>query len=239
MSNLLYDFLGLVGYAHPVHPVFVHLPAGLSISAVCFSLMAALTGKPVYRTTAYQVVVLAFAFSLLTIPIGIFDWQRFYGGAWLFEIRMKAVLAALYFLLVLAAVIVGRRQKASTVLSVLYVLGMLTVIGLGFFGGQLVYRGFAPDAPAEFKMGRQVFESHCSGCHRRGENIIEPKLPLRHAPQLQNFDDFINYIRSPRMPDGAIGAMPRFGSDEVSDEQARQLYDYLYFTFLSQGRAGR
>lgn len=239
MSNFLYDLLGLIGYSHPVHPVFVHLPAGLSIGAVCFSLMAAATGKPVYRTTAYQVVVLAFLATFLTIPIGIFDWQRFYGAAWLFEIRMKAALAALYFVLVLAAVVVGRKHKDSPVMLWLYVLGMLATMGLGFFGGQLVYHGFAPEAPEEHKAGKRVFESHCSGCHRRGENIIQPNLPLRNAPQLRNFNEFRDYIRDPRMPDGSVGAMPRFSVDAVSDEQAKQLYDYLYFAFLTQGREGR
>ena len=239
MSNFLYDLLGLIGYTHPVHPVFVHLPAGLSIAAFCFWLMAIATGKAVYRTTAYHVVVLAFMFSFVTIPLGIFDWQRFYGGAWLFEIKMKAALAAVYFILVLAAVVVGRRHKDSPVMPVLYFLGMLTVMGLGFFGGQLVYHGFTPEAPAEYKVGKQVFESHCSGCHRRGENIIEPNLPLRHAPQLKDLNDFRKYIRDPRMPSGSLGAMPQFGTDAVSDEQAEQLYKYLYFAFLTQGRAGQ
>jgi mono/diheme cytochrome c family protein len=107
---------------------------------------------------------------------------------------------------------------------------------LGFFGGQLVYHGFSPEAPEQFKSGRHIFESHCSGCHRRGENIIEPNLPLRNAPQLKNFNDFLKYIRDPHMPDGSPGPMPRFTVDKLSDQEAKQLYDYLYFAFLVQKR---
>ena len=236
MSNLLYDFLALLGYSHPFHPVLVHVPAGMSIGAICFALLAIFTGQRVYRTTAYQMTVLAFLFIFLAIPVGLIDWQRFYGGAWIFEIRMKLALAALYFFLLLMAVAIGRRRKDSHAMLILYVLNLLTVMGLGFFGGQLVYRGFTPDAPEQFKVGRQTFESHCTGCHRRGENIIEPNLPLRNAPQLKNLADFLSYIRNPLMPDGKPGAMPQFTRNHLSDEEARQLYDYLYFAFITQKR---
>ena len=119
-------------------------------------------------------------------------------------------------------------------MPVLYASGLLAVGGLGFFGGQLVYHGFTLDAPIQFKTGQHVFESNCSGCHRRGENIIEPGLPLRNAPQLKKFDDFLSFLRDPKMPDGTRGLMPRFTSKKLSDEQARALYDYLYFAFLAK-----
>lgn len=236
MSHLLYDLLALMGYSHPVHPVLVHLPVGMSIGAFCFWLMAVITGRPIYRTTAYQAIVLAFISIFFTIPVGVFDWQRFYGEAWLFEIKMKLALASLYFVIVALAVIVGRRHKDSPVMPVLYFSSVMTVMGLGFFGGQLVYQGFTPKAPAQFNIGKHVFESHCSGCHRRGENLIEPDLPLRNAPQLHDFNDFQRFIREPRMPDGSVGAMPRFTLSDVSDEDAKQLYDYLYFAFLTPNR---
>jgi len=234
MSNILYDLLALAGYSHPVHPVLVHVPAGMSIGGFCFSILALLTKQPVYRNTAYQITVLAFIFIFLAIPAGIMDWQRFYGGAWIFEIKMKLFLATLYFILLLTAVVIGRRHNDSPAMPVLYVTGMLTVAGLGFFGGQLVYRGFTPEAPEQFKIGQHIFESNCSGCHRRGENIIEPKLPLRNAPQLKKFDDFLNFIRDPRMPDRSPGLMPQFTSEKLTDEEVRQLYDYLHFEFIAE-----
>ena len=236
MSSILYDLLALLGYSHPLHPVLVHVPAGMSIGAFCFALLALLTKQPGYRNTAYQMTVLAFVFIFLAIAVGILDWQRFYGGAWIFEIKMKVALAILYVMLLLTAVVIGRRHKDSPAMPALYFAGLLNVAGLGFFGGDLVYRGFTPEAPVEFKIGQHLFESRCSGCHRRGENIIVPTLPLRNAPQLKNFNDFLNFIRDPRMPGGSAGLMPQISVDKLSDEEAKQLYDYLYFEFLTQKR---
>lgn len=237
MSSILYDLLALVGYTHPVHPVLVHVPAGMSIGAFCFALWALVTKQQVYRNTAYHMTVLAFIFIFLAIPVGIMDWQRFYGGAWIFEIKMKLALATLYFFLLLTAVVIGRRHNDSPLMPALYLSSLLTVAGLGYFGGQLVYRNVMPETSKQFKVGRHTFEINCSGCHRRGENIIEPNLPLRNAPQLKTFNDFNNFIRDPRMPNGLPGAMPRFTVDKLSDEEARQLYDYLYFEFLARKRS--
>lgn len=236
MSHWFYDVLGMLGYTHPVHPVLVHVPAGMSIGALGFWLLAVLTKQAVFRSTAYHVAVFALAFTLLAIPVGIFDWQRFYGGAWFFEIQVKAVLAAVYLLLIASAVVIGRRCLESRALPVLYLGSVVTVGGLGFFGGQLVYHGFTPEAPVQFKAGRHVFESHCSGCHRRGENIIEPNMPLRNAPQLHDFTAFLAFIRDPRMPDGSPGVMPKFGRDRIGDLNARELFDYLNFAFVASKR---
>jgi len=236
MSNILYDLLGLVGYSHPVHPVLVHVPTGMSIGAFCCALWAIATGQASYRTTAYRMIVFALIFASLAIPVGLMDWQRFYGGAFIFEIKMKLALASLYFIVVAAAVAIGRKHLDSPALPALFSVGLFAVMGLGFFGGQLVYQGFTPEAPEQFKVGRHSFESHCSGCHRRGENIIVPDLPLRNAPQLDNFNEFINFIRDPKMPDGSPGPMPQFSAKTISDEEAKELYDYLYFAFKEQKR---
>lgn len=237
MSNLLYDLLALVGFSHPFHPVLVHVPSGLSIGALCLALWSLVTGQRTSRAAAYQMVVVALIFAIFAMAVGIIDWQRFYGGAWIFEIKMKLALASLYLVLLLAAAALGRRHNDSPAMPVLHGSCVLTVMGLGFFGGQLVYHGFSPEAPGQFKVGRHVFDSNCSGCHRRGENIIEPNLPLRNAPQLGNFDDFLKFIRDPHMPDGSPGPMPRFTRDKLGQEEARQLYDYLYFEFKVQKRA--
>lgn len=236
MSHWFYDVLAMLGYTHPVHPVLVHVPAGMSIGALGFSILALLTKQAAFRSTAYHVAVFALAFTLLAIPVGIFDWQRFYGGAWFFEIQIKAVLAVVYLVLIASAVWLGRRCLESRALPVLYLGSVVTVGGLGFFGGQLVYHGFTPEAPVQFNVGRHVFESHCSGCHRRGENIIEPNMPLRNAPQLHDFAEFLAFIRDPRMPDGSPGVMPKFASDRISDLNARELFDYLNFAFAASKR---
>jgi uncharacterized membrane protein len=149
MSNPLYDVLALAGFSHPIHPVLVHVPAGLSIGAFCLALWSLVTGQ---RTYTYQMIVVAMIFALLAIPIGIIDWQRFYGGAWIFEIKMKLAMATLYLALLLVSVAFGRRHSDSPAMLPLHGLCVLSVMGLGFFGGQLVYHGFTPDAPEQFNV---------------------------------------------------------------------------------------
>lgn len=236
MSNFLYELLAVIGFKHPLHPVIIHVPAGMTIGALCFSIWAQITHKPSYQQTAFHIIVLSAIFTVFAIAVGIMDWQRFYGGAWIFEIKAKLILAGLYFVLVILMVFLGARKSSSNVMLPLYLSGTLTVSCLGYFGGQLVYHGFTPDAPAQFAGGQQIFENHCSGCHRRGENIIVPTLPLRNAPQLKNQNHFYDFIRNPHMPDGSKGLMPSFRPDQISDEQLEELYEYLYFTFLTPNR---
>ena len=240
MFDVFYDTLASLGYSHPVHPVLTHAPIGLSIGALCLAILALFTRHRGYLTSARHAIMIAFAFVFLAIPTGIMDWQRYYGGAWFFEIKMKLALAALLCVLVFATILLGRRRDRKPavmpVLYALYALCVLNVGALGFFGGQLVYRGFTPEAPESLQTGRHAFESHCSGCHRRGDNIIEPTLPLRSAPQLADFKDFIAFVRDPKMPDGSSGAMPKFSDDQISDEECRQLYAYIRFAFATPKR---
>jgi mono/diheme cytochrome c family protein len=65
------------------------------------------------------------------------------------------------------------------------------------------------------------------GCHPHGANILKPNLPLRTAPQLAEFKSFEKFIRDPKMPDGSTGVMPAFVPAKISDQQARELYEYI------------
>jgi mono/diheme cytochrome c family protein len=77
------------------------------------------------------------------------------------------------------------------------------------------------------EQGAEIYDSNCRRCHAAGGNLITPNLPLKGAPQLANFDSFLDYIRRPTMPDGSPGPMPAFPSERISDEQARKLYQYV------------
>jgi len=237
MSDALYDFLARQGYSHPIHPVFVHMPVGLTVGAFCLYLAGTMLRCRELVASSYHAAVIALLFLVLAVPAGIMDWQRFYGGAWLLEIKMKLALAgALFFLLSLAAMI-GRHADAHTrILPMLYFLGVLNVAGLGFFGGQLVFRGRVPAAPDYLHAGQTVFDGHCSGCHGRGGNVFMPNLPLRSAPQLQAYEGFVAFIRDPRLPNGQPGPMPRFGQDKLTDEDLNELYDYIRFAFVKPKR---
>jgi mono/diheme cytochrome c family protein len=103
----------------------------------------------------------------------------------------------------------------------------MTVTALGYFGGQLVYRGRTPRGSADFRSGELVFDSNCSGCHAHGGNAILPNFPLRSAPQLAKLQDFREFIRDPKLPSGAEGSMPAFPPSKISDRQTHQLYEYI------------
>jgi putative membrane protein len=75
--------------------------------------------------------------------------------------------------------------------------------------------------------GAEIYSVECSHCHARGGNVIYPKLPLRGSSQLTDFNSFLEYLRHPVMPDGSQGPMPAFPPARISDDQARELYQYL------------
>jgi len=159
---------------------------------------------------------------------GIMDWQHYYAEAMLFPIKMKLILAPILLILLAAAVILGFKKGAeSKAVLAIYSLCFVTVVLLGYFGGQLVYGVKGPAPPADVKAGAKIFANNCKGCHPNGSNIIKPNLPLRSAPQLAEFNSFKSFIRAPKMPDGAPGVMPAFTPAKISDQQAQDLYEYI------------
>lgn len=240
MSNAFYELLTRLGYSHPVHPILVHMPVGLTVGAFCLCIAGILRRRPALLCCAQHLGLLALLFLVLAVPIGIIDWRRFYGGAWLFEIKMKLALAATLLILLILATVLGRQPgRHAGLMPTLYFLGVLNVGGLGFFGGELVYRGRVPEAPDHLRAGQLIFDGNCSGCHNRGGNAFMPNLPLRSAPQLQTYAEFRDFVRDPRLPNGQPGPMPAFGPGQLSDAQLQSLYDYVQFAFVKPQRDGQ
>lgn len=75
--------------------------------------------------------------------------------------------------------------------------------------------------------GAAIFNMNCAMCHTNGGNRFYPDLPLVGAPQLKNFNTFLDYIRHPTLPDGAMGQMPPIAQSRISDERAKILYRYI------------
>jgi hypothetical protein len=141
---------------------------------------------------------------------------------------VRLIFAPALLVLLAAAVIIGFKKGAeSKAVLAIYCLCFVTVVILGFFGGQLVYGLKAPTPPADVKAVAELFSANCKGCHPNGGNIIKPSLPLRSAPQLADFKSFEGFIRDPKMPDGSAGVMPAFTSAKISAQQAKELYDYI------------
>lgn len=228
MIDKVYEIFAKIGYVHPLHPALTHAPVGGVMVGFCLTAVAIVWRKPALIKSSYHAICVAFALLLPTVVMGILDWQHYYSGAWIFPIQMKIALASLLFFLLLTTVIVGRKPDLHpATMLVLCSLCLLNVMGLGYFGGELVYGDRSVGKDPDFQAGHQVFISHCSGCHVNGGNIFFPNLPLHSAPQLQSYESFIAFVRNPTLPDGTKGPMPEFPPAKLSDQQARELYDYV------------
>lgn len=138
--DFIYHFLADLGYTHPLHPTLTHLTIGLVIAAVIFRAIALLPAYGKYGQTARHCSTLAFLAIFPTVVLGLMDWAYYYGANWMFPIKMKMILAgALMVLLLLAIILNLKLSKGSGALLVIYLLAFLTVIGLGYFGGEIVY----------------------------------------------------------------------------------------------------
>jgi len=216
--EFMYDFLQKIGYTHPIHPALTHIPMGLAIGAFVFALVAVLFRRPILPPIAYtRIILLALLFSIPTILFGYTDWQHFYEGDWLFPIKMKLALSGFLVVLLCIGFIYGRKARAETKGTLaIYTLCFLTVIILGYFGGQLVFEGEGrPLAiPSRFLAGEKLFATHCNECHPGGGDIL-------HAPELGDFKTFLALLRTP--PDD----MPPFPMEKLSDKQAMKVYRYI------------
>ncbi len=228
MFDFLYDLFQRVGYTHPLHPPLTHMPSGLVVAATVFGWAALASGRRTLYASARHCATLALLFAVPAILLGYADWQRYYGGALLWPIKMKLGLATVLFvLLCLAAVLGWRRDTPTRGLLATYTAAFFMVVGLGYFGGQLVFGGATPPATQETAAGGKIFEARCSGCHPNGGNVIRPNLPLRRAPQLASEDTFRRFLRDPRLPDGSQGPMPVFSPQTISDQDVQALYQYV------------
>lgn len=238
MSDSIYELMRRIGYLHPLHPSLVHMPIGFVVGAFLLS-WAAILYKPAVglMRSAYVLLVLAFLFWFPTVLFGYMDWQRYYAGAMLHDIKMKLALSAVLFVLLVTGLLLGRKGERPRSMVAILTLSVAVVTALGFFGGDLVYTGVTPAGHGRYHGGERLFETNCSGCHARGGNVMMPNLPLWNAPQLDQPDDFVAFLRKPSLPDGRPGAMPAFDRQRLSDQDARRLYDYVVHAVAKPDRA--
>jgi uncharacterized membrane protein len=218
----LYTTLSAWGYSHPIHPTQVHLVIGLSAGAFIFQGLGILRNAAHFLQSARHCFLLAFIFFFPTVLFGFTDWQRFYSGALLPPIQAKIALAGLLMILLLAGVRIGRsgREKSALTLGI-YFMTLLTVGGLGYFGGHLVYGGRATAVAENYGKGESIYAAHYGGCHPNGGNSITPHRPVKGSSTLTDFKVFLRWIRHPEAP------MPPFPETVLSDEDARDLYGYI------------
>jgi uncharacterized membrane protein len=228
MLEVVYKSLEAIGYYHPIHPTEVHMPIGLIVGGLGFSLTALVFRRPALAQAARYCFILAFLFMFPTIIFGIMDWQHYYSGFWLHPIKIKFILSGILLVLLSVSVFIERKGLGPRALVVpVYALSFLMVVALGYYGGELVLGGRGTSIPPKLGQAGSVFKANCAPCHPHAQTITKPRIPLRNAPQLATFEAFVNHLRNPRLPDGSPGHMPAIPRQNLSDEQAWELYQYI------------
>ena len=124
-----------------------------------------------------------------------------------------------------------KKVVVGTLLALFFPVFASAQMGGGMRGGGMMGpgqgRGYEGQPLQTQGQGAEIYRVECIRCHAQGGNLIYPNLPLRTAPQMADFNTFLAFIRNPRMPDGSQGPMPAFSPEEISDGQARDLYQYL------------
>lgn len=141
MVEGLFAFLEKIGFSHPLHPMMTHVPMGMVVGMVVFSLIGLLWKKPQLGETAYYCSLLALVAIFPAIAAGLLDWQHSFGGTWGVLIIVKMILATLLTVLLIVAVVLKHRGAPPKKLALIYLLCLACAGGLGFSGGELVYGG--------------------------------------------------------------------------------------------------
>ncbi len=126
MIEAIYKTLNGLGYTHPLHPTLTHVVMGLVIGGFVFALVAWVFNRPALAQSGGHCMTLALIFLFPTAALGYADWQHFYGGAWIFPIGIKLVLAVvlLVFSFWPLGSTAGRKQLSGKTIAV-YGLGPL------------------------------------------------------------------------------------------------------------------
>lgn len=179
-----YQALNSLGYTHPVHPTLIYLPIGGVMAAFIFGILSVLLNRSSLAVSARHSIVLAFFGAFPTIFFGYTDWQYFHGGAWMFPIIMKIILAGTLIVLLLFTLLSHWKFKAGMkIILPLYTLCFINVVAIGYYGGEIVFggadtqhrhtaspeeetaKGSLPQKKVSWNEVSRIFEQHCTMCH--------------------------------------------------------------------------
>jgi uncharacterized membrane protein len=228
LMDLVYQLLEKIGYTHPTPPPPAHNPIGLVVGALLLGLAGWWLKRPNWVAAVRYGLVIALIFLVFTALSGYLDWQHYYAGAWLYPIKIKLILTGVLLVLLLIAVMLSPKAAPGAKSGLpLYTLCFLTVVGLGYYGGQLALSGTCAPPAEEATAGAKIYHANCGACHPFGGNILNPKLPIIGSPQLKNFDTFLAFNRNPQRPDGSRAIMPPFPAQKIPDRQMLELDEYI------------
>lgn len=223
MSEFIYQALAAIGYHHPLHPAITHLPVGLVFGGFLFGLCAFFLRQDTMAQTARHCMILALIALIPTVILGYFDWHQYYAGAWLFPIKMKFILAFALLALLLIAGYFGIKAPKALKTIIVYFFCVITVVGLGYYGGELVFgkkepvstsvEGQESTIPADVKKGALTFNQYCSGCHHadRAAFKIGPGLKgLFQKEKLHGSDWSVTEANVRKQIVAPFGTMPAY-----------------------------
>jgi mono/diheme cytochrome c family protein len=166
--------------------------------------------------------------------VGYFDWQIFYAGSYIFPIIMKLMLAGLLILLLAILVFISFKNEGNfTLRFAIHFFALLTVVGLGYFGGELVYGKKSTSAPIveisdSALAGMKLFDKKCSFCHftDRSETKVGPSLKgLFQMKKLPNSGKPVTSENIEYQLKTPLKKMPSFKS--LDEDEIKSLTDYL------------
>ncbi len=129
---------------HP-HPMSVHFPIALSITAAFFTFLALIFGNQTMETVASYNLVLATLAAPASICTGLLSWYYNYGGIWTSIYRTKASLSGLLLALQLCALAIhflGLHSSGAVgywVYNIVVLALAPTVMAIGYFGGKITF----------------------------------------------------------------------------------------------------
>ncbi|TAL38736.1 MAG: hypothetical protein EPN93_04500 [Spirochaetes bacterium] len=138
MIDFIYNSLAAIGFTHPLHPSLTHIPMGMVMGAFFFQ--AASFKWEDLAKSAHYCLLLALIFWPPTAVLGLLDWQHRYLGVLNGLIIAKIVLACVLLVFLLGTIFLYRRGNIDKkILMFAYLLNLLTVVAMGFIGGQLIF----------------------------------------------------------------------------------------------------
>lgn len=141
MIESFYNFLGVLGFHHPLHPIIVHIPMGMVVGAVAFSLADMKWPDKNFAQTAYHSIILALVAVIPTYIAGLLDWQQWFGGDLNKWIVIKLILGVALTVMLVVTVLQKQKGAPQKKMFMLYLVSLAICGGLGFSGGELLYGG--------------------------------------------------------------------------------------------------
>jgi len=141
MIEGIYNILAMFGFHHPLHPIVVHIPLGMVVGSVAFSLADMKWPEKNFQQTAYHCILFALIAIVPVYIAGLLDWQQWFAGDFNRWIIIKLILGVVLTVMLIITVKQKQSGAPQKKLFILYLVNLVICGGLGFSGGELLYGG--------------------------------------------------------------------------------------------------